>query len=150
MSTQGSQSSDSTSNAADFGQGGFGPNEWLVEEMYEQYLADPSSVDAAWHEFFADYRPGEQSQAINKPSRQAGAVATRTRPVQAPPAQAPATTPTPRPSEPTELTRPVAQGAARPTAMEPTRPTEPPQAPKPAQSRPQLPGRASPLRGAAA
>ncbi|MCW2533735.1 MAG: 2-oxoglutarate dehydrogenase, subunit, partial [Blastococcus sp.] len=35
---------------------GFGTNEWLVEEMYQQYLADPSSVDQAWHEFFADYR----------------------------------------------------------------------------------------------
>ncbi|WP_245820869.1 multifunctional oxoglutarate decarboxylase/oxoglutarate dehydrogenase thiamine pyrophosphate-binding subunit/dihydrolipoyllysine-residue succinyltransferase subunit [Geodermatophilus pulveris] len=37
---------------------GFGTNEWLVEEMYQQYLADPASVDQAWHEFFADYRPG--------------------------------------------------------------------------------------------
>ncbi len=37
---------------------GFGTNEWLVEEMYQQYLADPQSVDQAWHEFFADYRPG--------------------------------------------------------------------------------------------
>ncbi len=37
---------------------GFGTNEWLVEEMYQQYLADPSTVDQAWHEFFADYRPG--------------------------------------------------------------------------------------------
>ncbi|MDQ1738070.1 MAG: multifunctional 2-oxoglutarate metabolism enzyme [Pseudonocardiales bacterium] len=35
----------------------FGANEWLVEEMYERYLADPSTVDAAWHDFFADYRP---------------------------------------------------------------------------------------------
>ncbi|MFD2399192.1 multifunctional oxoglutarate decarboxylase/oxoglutarate dehydrogenase thiamine pyrophosphate-binding subunit/dihydrolipoyllysine-residue succinyltransferase subunit [Prauserella oleivorans] len=35
----------------------FGPNEWLVEEMYDQFLADPSSVDAAWHEFFADFKP---------------------------------------------------------------------------------------------
>jgi multifunctional 2-oxoglutarate metabolism enzyme len=35
----------------------FGPNEWLVEEMYEQFLADPSSVDSAWHDFFADYKP---------------------------------------------------------------------------------------------
>jgi 2-oxoglutarate decarboxylase len=34
----------------------FGANEWLVEEMYERYLKDPSSVDEAWHEFFADYR----------------------------------------------------------------------------------------------
>ncbi|MBJ7453551.1 MAG: hypothetical protein JHC71_15935, partial [Blastococcus sp.] len=37
---------------------GFGTNEWLVEEMYQQYQADPSTVDQAWHEFFADYRPG--------------------------------------------------------------------------------------------
>ncbi|MEV1285651.1 multifunctional oxoglutarate decarboxylase/oxoglutarate dehydrogenase thiamine pyrophosphate-binding subunit/dihydrolipoyllysine-residue succinyltransferase subunit [Micromonospora sp. NPDC049679] len=36
---------------------GFGPNEWIVEEMYQRYLADPSSVDPAWHDFFADYRP---------------------------------------------------------------------------------------------
>ncbi|HEV2886005.1 MAG TPA: hypothetical protein VGX49_03775, partial [Jatrophihabitans sp.] len=35
----------------------FGANEWLVEEMYERYLADPAAVDAAWHDFFADYRP---------------------------------------------------------------------------------------------
>ena len=36
---------------------GFGPNEWIVEDMYQRYLADPSSVDTAWHDFFADYRP---------------------------------------------------------------------------------------------
>ena len=35
----------------------FGPNEWLVEEMYEQFLANPSTVDPAWHDFFGDYRP---------------------------------------------------------------------------------------------
>ncbi|QSB15707.1 multifunctional oxoglutarate decarboxylase/oxoglutarate dehydrogenase thiamine pyrophosphate-binding subunit/dihydrolipoyllysine-residue succinyltransferase subunit [Natronosporangium hydrolyticum] len=36
---------------------GFGPNEWIVEDMYQRYLADPASVDSAWHEFFADYQP---------------------------------------------------------------------------------------------
>ena len=36
---------------------GFGPNEWIVEEMYQRYLADPESVDPAWHDFFADYKP---------------------------------------------------------------------------------------------
>ncbi|MEO6501327.1 MAG: 2-oxo acid dehydrogenase subunit E2, partial [Jatrophihabitantaceae bacterium] len=25
--------------------------------MYERYLTDPAAVDAAWHDFFADYRP---------------------------------------------------------------------------------------------
>ncbi len=54
---------------------GFGPNEWLVEEMYQQYLADPTSVDAAWHEFFDDYRtaPGTSSDGGTVPaSRPAG------------------------------------------------------------------------------
>ncbi len=37
---------------------GFGPNEWLVEEMYQRFLDDPDSVDSAWHDFFADYQPG--------------------------------------------------------------------------------------------
>lgn len=35
----------------------FGPNEWLVDELYQQYLQDKNSVDRAWWEFFADYRP---------------------------------------------------------------------------------------------
>ena len=33
-----------------------GPNEWLVDEMYEQFVADPSSVSESWREFFADYK----------------------------------------------------------------------------------------------
>jgi 2-oxoglutarate decarboxylase len=35
----------------------FGPNEWLVEEMYTRFLEDPNSVDPVWHDFFADYAP---------------------------------------------------------------------------------------------
>ena len=34
----------------------FGANSWLVEEMYEQFRADPNSVSEAWREFFSDYR----------------------------------------------------------------------------------------------
>ncbi|CAN5707331.1 multifunctional oxoglutarate decarboxylase/oxoglutarate dehydrogenase thiamine pyrophosphate-binding subunit/dihydrolipoyllysine-residue succinyltransferase subunit [soil metagenome] len=33
----------------------FGPNAWLVDEMYERYRSDPSSVAERWQEFFADY-----------------------------------------------------------------------------------------------
>ncbi|MCL2850179.1 MAG: multifunctional oxoglutarate decarboxylase/oxoglutarate dehydrogenase thiamine pyrophosphate-binding subunit/dihydrolipoyllysine-residue succinyltransferase subunit, partial [Micrococcales bacterium] len=35
----------------------FGANEWLVDELYEQYLADKASVDPAWWDFFENYRP---------------------------------------------------------------------------------------------
>ncbi|MGF0117674.1 multifunctional oxoglutarate decarboxylase/oxoglutarate dehydrogenase thiamine pyrophosphate-binding subunit/dihydrolipoyllysine-residue succinyltransferase subunit [Promicromonospora sp. Marseille-Q5078] len=37
----------------------FGANEWLVDELYEQYLKDKNAVDPAWWDFFADYEPGE-------------------------------------------------------------------------------------------
>ncbi|MBV8560273.1 MAG: multifunctional oxoglutarate decarboxylase/oxoglutarate dehydrogenase thiamine pyrophosphate-binding subunit/dihydrolipoyllysine-residue succinyltransferase subunit [Acidimicrobiia bacterium] len=40
----------------------FGPNAWLVDEMYEQYRADPSSVSESWRDFFADERDGDGSQ----------------------------------------------------------------------------------------
>src|ERR1700733_3652901 len=41
----------------------FGPNEWLVDELYQRYLADPGSVDMAWWNFFADYSPPAGSGA---------------------------------------------------------------------------------------
>ena len=43
---------------------GFGPNEWLVDELYQQYLADKSSVDEAWWEFFADYQPSDPARVL--------------------------------------------------------------------------------------
>ncbi|CAB4703864.1 unannotated protein [freshwater metagenome] len=48
--------SGSNTPANHFG-GSFGPNEWLVDEMFEKYLVDPNSVDAAWVDFFANYKP---------------------------------------------------------------------------------------------
>ena len=32
-------------------------NAWLVEELFEQFQADPDSVSPPWQQFFADYRP---------------------------------------------------------------------------------------------
>jgi multifunctional 2-oxoglutarate metabolism enzyme len=50
--------------AAPDGQGsGFGANSWLVEEMYEQFVADPASVSPSWQEFFADYHSQAPSVA---------------------------------------------------------------------------------------
>jgi 2-oxoglutarate dehydrogenase E1 component len=68
----------------------FGTNEWLVDELYQQYLADPASVDRAWWSFFADYRPVRASGNQNG----AGASLTPT-PAAAPTAAAaPEATPT--------------------------------------------------------
>src|SRR5438552_12029398 len=41
----------------------FGPNAWLVDEMYERYRADPESVSESWQDFFADFEPGGNGEA---------------------------------------------------------------------------------------
>ena len=56
----------------------FGPNEWIVDEMYQRYLADPTSVDPAWHDFFADYKPAMASGSIVTPDEATAANATAT------------------------------------------------------------------------
>lgn len=41
----------------------FGPNDWLVEEMYERFRSDPNSVSKNWQDFFADnFRPETKSR----------------------------------------------------------------------------------------
>ncbi|GIE83862.1 alpha-ketoglutarate decarboxylase [Actinoplanes regularis] len=55
----------------------FGPNEWIVDEMYQRYLADPTSVDPAWHDFFADYKPAMASGSIATPDEATAANATK-------------------------------------------------------------------------
>src|SRR5580700_10296724 len=62
----------------------FGPNEWLVDELYQRYLADPSSVAMEWWNFFADYRPPPGSP----PQSAASPRATGPSPAPATPAQA--------------------------------------------------------------
>ena len=54
---------------------GFGPNEWLVDEIYEQFLADRSAVDPAWWEFFEGYTPPDFSSTTPAPSPAAPRVA---------------------------------------------------------------------------
>src|SRR5580704_323026 len=52
----------------------FGPNEWLVEEMYDRFEADPSSVSPSWQQFFANYRRSTappRSAAAQAPPRTA-------------------------------------------------------------------------------
>jgi 2-oxoglutarate dehydrogenase E1 component len=70
----------------------FGANSWLVEEMYEQFRADPSSVSENWREFFDDYK-SLAPQLAPAPS----ALPTVTAPTAAP-AAAPATTAAPAPA----------------------------------------------------
>ncbi|MEV5706252.1 multifunctional oxoglutarate decarboxylase/oxoglutarate dehydrogenase thiamine pyrophosphate-binding subunit/dihydrolipoyllysine-residue succinyltransferase subunit [Actinoallomurus sp. NPDC052274] len=123
MSTQSSRSS------ADLNTPDFGPNEWLVDELYQKYLEDPNSVDRAWWNFFADYQPDRPAKA---PSGADGA--------------APPTTP-PTPTAPTPKQTPAAPA----TTAKPAEAAKPAPAKKPAPA-PQVPGGAEEvrLRGVAA
>ena len=89
-------------------QGRFGPNEWLVDEIYQQYLADRESVDPAWWDFFADYTPADGS-ALKAQLDQAAANGHQGEPP-APAADValstPQTAPAPVPSAPVAATPP--------------------------------------------
>ncbi|CAB4532086.1 MAG: multifunctional oxoglutarate decarboxylase/oxoglutarate dehydrogenase thiamine pyrophosphate-binding subunit/dihydrolipoyllysine-residue succinyltransferase subunit [Actinobacteria bacterium] len=103
----------------------FGANDWLVDEMYEQYLQNPSSVDPAWIEYFKTNKPGAPataasvatgttSVALNKgvpPVPKAQQKAAQPAPV------APVVSPAPVVSQPASvITQPV---AAAPAAQQP-------------------------------
>src|SRR4051795_8987912 len=91
--------------------------------MYQQHLADPSSVDQAWHEFFADYRPGSP---VSAGQDRAGEPAAPT------PAAVPAATSYASPAPAREVTPQLAQsGGAAPTPA-PAKPAAPAPHPAPA------------------
>ena len=145
----------------------FGPNEWIVDDMYQRYLADPASVDAAWHDFFADYKPADAlaggpapttngtatnglRAAAGSPDGAAGggatAPATTTQPAAAA-ASTTATVPGPAASSTTATTtaaaKPTASTPATATATAPpataTAPAAPQAAPVPAKAEPAAP-----------
>src|SRR5215207_3259500 len=124
----------------------FGANDWLLEEMYEQYSADPSSVDPTWAEYFrthgAPQGPNGQASApapaAESPSaRGAKPAAAPAQPRRAADAPA-ASTPAPAP-EPTKQQETAAPASQRP---EPTpRRTPSVEKPSPAEEiRPNAPG----------
>jgi 2-oxoglutarate dehydrogenase E1 component len=89
--------------------GAYGTNAWLVEEMYESYLADPQSVSESWREFFADYRLTRAPETTGPGSEHDGgeAVAAR-RPA---PVAAPIEAPPERGGEPVPAATPAGQPA---------------------------------------
>ncbi|AWK11361.1 multifunctional oxoglutarate decarboxylase/oxoglutarate dehydrogenase thiamine pyrophosphate-binding subunit/dihydrolipoyllysine-residue succinyltransferase subunit [Streptomyces spongiicola] len=150
MSSQ-SPSNSSTSTDPD-GQGknpaaAFGANEWLVDEIYQQYLQDPNSVDRAWWDFFADYKPGggATGEAAATPPASAGTTAAQTpgtaqapapatpvqAPAQAPAAQAPApqAPAAPAPAAPAKAAAPATAPAPAPAPVKPAASAQPAAAP---------------------
>jgi len=144
----------------------FGTNEWIVEEMYQRYLNDPSSVDPAWHDFFADYKPALETALASKPAAAAApakAEPAKTEPVRAEPAKTEPAKAGPAKAEPTKTAPAKAEPArtgpapSAPAKAQPAK-TEPagagqvraePAKPATAQPVPPKAGRNVPLRGVA-
>ena len=127
----------------------FGANDWLVDEMYEQYLQDPSSVDPAWVEYFKTNKPGtpatssaastssaskgvppipKAQQKAAAPVAQATAQPVAPAPVAAPvqPVAAPAQPVAPAPVAPAPVAAaPVSQPIVRETATAQPTPADP-------------------------
>jgi len=136
------QSSTSAPTEADFG-----ANDWLLEEMYEQYTADPESVDETWAEYFkahgapvtggngatSEKQQPEPKRAAEPDRKQSDPVVTAAAPApapaQAPPAAQPkgqAATSSRKPTverpAPTKEFRPSAPGAGGGVPADPPSP----------------------------
>ena len=92
--------------------GEFGANEWLVEELYEQFIIDKNSVDKSWWPILEAYTPADlgddasdRKTALATPSAAPAPKATEPRPVTAP--------------IPVIGTQPVARTTAKPAAPQP-------------------------------
>jgi 2-oxoglutarate dehydrogenase E1 component len=132
----------------------FGTNQWLVEEMYDRYKADPGSVDPVWRQFFADDKAG--ANGAPAPAQPAPAPAAAAPAAPAPPASAPAASAPPAPAPapaPTPAPGPAApKAAASPAQPAPASQATPAASAPPASAPPASPGEVEqvPLRGAAA
>ncbi|RDI68616.1 2-oxoglutarate dehydrogenase E1 component [Nocardia pseudobrasiliensis] len=137
----------------------FGQNQWLVDEMYQKYKQDPSSVDESWHEFLADYTPETPGDTGNsKPAAPTAAATPAPAPAPAPaptktvpPTPAPAPAPAPAAAK---VTAPASAAAAPPQARAPQTTPAPASNATPTTSAPKVPVQAEDeskvLRGPAA
>ncbi|MGN6686859.1 MAG: 2-oxoglutarate dehydrogenase E1 subunit family protein, partial [Actinomycetales bacterium] len=146
----------------------FGANEWLVDEMYQRYLEDPTSVDRAWWDFFGDYAGNGAAPAVggadgatapvSTPAPNGGAPAAPAAPGSTPSSTPTTNGPTSSPAAPPKPATAAAAAAATPapTPSAVPAPPVPPTKPAPQPSAGPKPGAAedgsdvAPLRGAAA
>jgi 2-oxoglutarate decarboxylase len=107
----------------------FGANEWLVDEMYEQYQKDPNSVDPAWRDLFAQQKNGQPSAPAAPAPTPAPTPAPAPAPVATPsvaPTPAAATDPAARAAAPTVASVPAAPVPKEPAKAKPAEATDEP------------------------
>lgn len=140
-------------------EGEFGANEWLVDELFEQYTADKNSVDKAWWPILEAYHPVDVDAAAPADESAGEPAATAEKKPDAAPAAAAATpaaapAPAPKAAEPRPVTAPIpvigSQPVARTTARPASAPPIPAQAPDRTPATPAAPAeedKVTPLRG---
>ncbi|MDR0945677.1 MAG: multifunctional oxoglutarate decarboxylase/oxoglutarate dehydrogenase thiamine pyrophosphate-binding subunit/dihydrolipoyllysine-residue succinyltransferase subunit, partial [Bifidobacteriaceae bacterium] len=101
-----------------------GANAWLIDELYAKYVQDPSSVDRAWWDFFADYEPLRPPALTQSAETDAANAAGDTPSDASLPAGPPAsdTTPTAEPAPPAghaAMGEPIPYAVPAPTAPNP-------------------------------
>ena len=125
--------------------GSFGSNEWLVDEMYERYLADPNSVEENWREFFSGYKPGNANGITNGAPKSAPGVPPVPKRQQQ---SVPTPTPSTIPAAPATQENFVPQPAVRPATQPIPTPAQVVAKPTPQVATPSA-ARVEPLRGVA-
>ncbi|WP_082598978.1 multifunctional oxoglutarate decarboxylase/oxoglutarate dehydrogenase thiamine pyrophosphate-binding subunit/dihydrolipoyllysine-residue succinyltransferase subunit [Yonghaparkia sp. Soil809] len=104
--------------------GEFGANEWLVDEMYEQYKADRNSVDPSWWPILEKYHQSALADAPPPASDAEPVPAASPAPVamdapEAAPASVPAASSVPPASVPITGSQPVARTTSAPPQRQP-------------------------------
>ncbi|GAA4370453.1 multifunctional oxoglutarate decarboxylase/oxoglutarate dehydrogenase thiamine pyrophosphate-binding subunit/dihydrolipoyllysine-residue succinyltransferase subunit [Nocardioides caricicola] len=130
----------SPGNQSDTPSADFGANEWLVEEMYDQYQRDPGSVDPTWVKYFqSNGKAASATNGTTQSNQAAPGQAAPAAPAQPKPAQEQAQQ---RPQQqvehkdPTPTPAPVAKPRPETKAAEPAKGTS---NPMPKESKPAAP-----------
>jgi 2-oxoglutarate dehydrogenase, E1 component len=103
--------------------GEFGANEWLVDELYEQFVADKDSVDKSWWPILEHYHPQVKARSTQQPEQPAAPQPSAAQPAAAQQAAPQPATPQPAAAQsaPSTAPEPVlgAQPVARTTSVAP-------------------------------
>ncbi|MET0694625.1 MAG: 2-oxo acid dehydrogenase subunit E2, partial [Propionibacteriaceae bacterium] len=118
----------------------FGANDWLIEEMYEQYTADPDSVDPSWVKYFTSHdQPAQDQPAPAGTARSNGQTNGSKTPAASASTAAPKPAAQPAAAKPAAAKPTVAPGEQTPPPQSPNQPVAKgaaPAAPKPAAAKP--------------
>ncbi len=118
-----------TTSSAD--ETGFGANDWLIEEMYEQYTADPSSVDPSWAEYFANHGGPNGAGDTGKSATTVTTAGPASAPAQTPQRAQAAAKPADSAAAPNGSAKPATSAPTTGSTPAPSAATQPPKNPVP-------------------